>query len=95
MDLFALPSLILLVVKLATFVVQAFAFVDALTHRAEAYVAADKLTKPAWCIILGVATASQLVFRDPINLFNLAGTIAALVYVLDVRPTLRELTRRR
>lgn len=95
MDIFALPSLILSVVSLATFVLQAFAFVDALTHRAEAYVAADKLTKPAWSIILGVATAAHMVFWDPINLFNLAGTIAALVYVLDVRPALRELTRRR
>ena len=95
MDIFALPSFILTVVSLVTFVAQAFAFVDALTHRAEAYLAADKLTKQAWSIILGIAVVAHMVFWDPISILNIAGIIASLVYLLDVRPTLRELTRRR
>ena len=95
MDIFALPGLLLMVISLVTFVAQAFAFVDALTHRAEAYVAADKMTKQAWCIILGLAVVAHMIFWDPISLFNIAGIIASLVYLLDVRPTLRELTRRR
>jgi hypothetical protein len=94
-DIFALPSMLLLVISLVTFVAQAFAFVDALTHRAEAYVAGDKMTKQAWCIILGLAVVAHMIFWDPISLFNIAGIIAMLVYLLDVRPTLRELTRRR
>jgi len=94
-DIFALPSFILTVVSLVTFVAQAFAFVDALTHRAEAYLAADKLTKQAWSIILGIAVVAHMVFWDPISILNIAGIIASLVYLLDVRPTLRELTRRR
>ena len=48
-------GMLLMVISLVTFVAQAFAFVDAFTHRAEAYVAADKMTKQAWCIILGLA----------------------------------------
>lgn len=87
--------MILTVVSLATFIAQAFALIDAITHRAEAYVAGDKLTKPAWLIILGFAVVAHMIFWDPIGIFNIAGIIAALVYLLDVRPTLRELTRRR
>jgi hypothetical protein len=94
-DVFALPGLLLMLISLGTFVVQAFAFVDALTHRAEAYVAGDKMTKQAWGIILGLAVVAHMIFWDPISLFNIAGIIATLVYLLDVRPTLRELTGRR
>jgi uncharacterized YccA/Bax inhibitor family protein len=94
-DIFALPGLLLMVISLVTFVAQAFAFVDAFTHRAEAYVAADKMTKQAWCIILGLAVVAHMLFWDPISLFNIAGIIATLVYLLDVRPALRELTQRR
>lgn len=94
MSIFALPGLILTVVSLVTFVAQAFAFVDSLTHRPEAYVAGDKMTKQAWGIILGLAVVAHMVFWDPISLFNIAGIIAALVYLLDVRPTLRSLTAR-
>jgi hypothetical protein len=94
-DIFALPSLLLTLISLVTFVAQAFAFVDALTHRPDAYVAGDKMTKQAWCIILGLAVVAHMIFWDPISLFNIAGIIATLVYLLDVRPTLRQLTRRR
>ena len=38
-----------------------FAFVNSLLFSAEAYMAAGKLTKPAWCIILGLAVLLQLI----------------------------------
>jgi len=84
-------------VQLAVFFVllaiKIFAFVSALLYSNEAYLAADKLNKPTWCIILGIAVALQLL---PINLMivNLAMTIAALVYLADVRPALAGLRRR-
>ncbi len=86
--------MILALLSLAMFVAQAFAFVDALTYRAEAYVAGDKLTKKAWLIILGLGVAWHMLFWDPISLVNLMGIVAALVYIVDVRPTLRSLTSR-
>ena len=95
MEIFALPAYIGLVVSLAMFAAQVFAFVDSLTHRAEAYTAADKLTKQAWCIILGLAVVAHVLIWEPLSLFNLVGTIAAVVYLVDVRPTLRSLTGRR
>jgi hypothetical protein len=81
------------VVSLGMFVAQAFAFVDSVTHRPDAYVAADKLTKPAWMIILGIALVAHLLIWAPLSLFNLVGIVAAIVYLVDVRPALRTLTR--
>jgi hypothetical protein len=80
-------------VFLALLAVKLWAFVDALIRPAQAYVAAGKLTKPAWLLILGLTVASALV----LNSFTLMliGTVAAFVYILDVKPALASVTRRR
>ena len=69
-------------------------FVDALLRPAEAYVATGKLTKPAWLLILGLAVGAALVFPSVFGLLGILGIVAALVYVLDVRPALVSVTRR-
>jgi hypothetical protein len=94
LELFALQSGLMLVASLAMFAVQAFAFVDAVSHKPEAYVAADKLTKPAWLIILGIALAAHMLIWSPMSFLNLIGTVAAIVYLVDARPALRAMTRR-
>ena len=95
MSIFAIPAWIYLIISVAMFLATAFAFVDSLTHRPDAYVAADKLTKNAWMIILGLGVLAQMLFwaSGPISLFHLAAIIAALVYIVDVRPTIRSLAR--
>lgn len=93
-NVFQIQSVILLVVSLVIFACQAWAFIDAISHRTEAYPAADKMTKQGWLIILGLALAVHMVFWNPISFLNIAGTIAAIVYLVDVRPALRGLTRR-
>jgi asparagine N-glycosylation enzyme membrane subunit Stt3 len=86
---------IMLLASLALFVFQAWAFIDAVSRRPDAFVAAGKMTKPAWLIILGLALVAHMLFWSPISLLNLVGTVAAIVYIVDARPALRELTRRR
>jgi hypothetical protein len=93
-SIFNIPGQIEALLSLVMFVAQAFAFVDAATHRADAYVAGDKLTKNAWMIILGLGVVAHMLIWHPISLFNLVGIVAALVYLVDVRPTLRSLSRR-
>jgi hypothetical protein len=93
LELFAVKSGIMLLATVAMFAVQAFAFVDAVSHKPEAYVAADKLTKPAWLIILGIALAAHMLIWSPMSFLNLIGTVAAIVYLVDARPALRSLTR--
>ena len=85
----------MLIVELVLLVVKIFAFVNSLMYSAQAYDAANKLTKPAWTIILGLGVAVQLVMGGAIGLITLAFTIAAFVYLADVRPALASLTRRR
>jgi hypothetical protein len=92
---FAYESGILGLLFLALAVVKAWALVDALMRPANAFPAADKLTKAAWLWILGLSLATHLVFPSPIGLLSIAGTIAAFVYLLDVRPAVASLTRRR
>ena len=65
-----------------------FAFVHATLQRADAYTAADKLTKPGWVLILVVFSLSQL-FQGWLSFFGLIGIVAAAVYLVDARPALR------
>lgn len=72
--------------------VRGFALVDALTRPTEAFAAAGKLTKVAWCAILGIGLAVGLLLPGSIiGLFNIAGLIAAILYLVDVRPAVREI----
>jgi len=91
---FQIQNAFLTIFTLFVFVLQAWAFVDAVSHRPEAFVAADKLTKPAWLIILGLALAAHLLIWNPFSLLNLAGAVAGIVYIVDARPALRAVTGR-
>ena len=94
MDVFQFQASIMLVVQLGLLAVKGFAFVNALTFPAQAYTAADKLTKTTWSAILGLALAFQIVFMGNLSIFQIAFTIAAFVYLADVRPALAGVTRR-
>ncbi|GAA1145724.1 DUF2516 family protein [Nocardioides aquiterrae] len=94
LQVFQAEMTVMMVVELALIVVKLVAFISSLTYSAEAYHAANKLTKAAWTIILGLGLVAQVVFGGPIGLVNLAFTIAAFVYLADVRPALASLTRR-
>jgi hypothetical protein len=84
-----------LLVSLVLFLAQGWAFLDALSRRPEVFVAAGKLNKPAWLIILGIALAAHLLmWASPFGLLNLAGAVACIVYIVDARPAMRALTRR-
>lgn len=93
MSIFEIQGAVMVVVFFVLLAVKLFAFVNCLMYESEAYTAAGKLTKPAWAAILGLALAIQVL---PINLLfvNLALTIAAFVYLADVRPALAGLRRR-
>ncbi len=82
-----LLTLGLLVVALG---VKIWALVDALRHRTDAYPAAGKQTKPIWGAILGLALVVQIVILYPLNFLNLAGVAAAIIYLVDVRPAVKQ-----
>jgi hypothetical protein len=76
-----------LIFTLALLVFVGFAFVDAAIRPASSYVAAGKLTKQAWLLILGVAFACAFAF-GVVSFVGAATIVAALVYSVDVRPAL-------
>jgi hypothetical protein len=72
-----------------------FAFVHALMQRADAYTAAERLTKPAWLGITGGGAVALLLFGPGGvgMMFWIVGLVAVLVYLVDVRPKLIEVQR--
>jgi hypothetical protein len=93
--IFALQNLIVHLLGLGAFATEVFALIDCLRHRPDAFVAAGKMTKQRWGIILGVATALGLVFVfNPLGLLGIAAFVAAAVYMADVRPALRSASGR-
>jgi hypothetical protein len=92
---FQIQNAFVLAISLLVFILQAWAFVDAVSHRPEAFVAADKLTTPTWLIILGVALGAHMLIWSPFSFLNLIGAVAGIVYIVDARPALRAVTGRR
>lgn len=81
------------VLSLAIFAMQVFAFVDALRHRPESYVAAGKRTKTIWLAVTGVTVVlGFLTLGNPLNLFALIGIVGAGVYLADVRPAVKSIS---
>jgi hypothetical protein len=64
-----------------------YAFVNAAMQRQDAYPAADKLTKPVWLAILGIAALLSWVLGVT---GMVIAAVAAGVYLVDVRPKLLE-----
>jgi Protein of unknown function (DUF2516) len=80
----------------AAFLLIVFAFIDSAIRPAQAYVAAGKQNKNMWMIILGVAAAAVFFLGGSIfSIFTVVGVIAALIYMLDVRPAVKEIGGRR
>jgi hypothetical protein len=90
--MYSFDSLIYAVVFYAVLVLAVWAFLDALIRPAAAFVAAGKLTKPGWMAITGIAVLITYVFK-PMSFLGLPAVVAAVVYLVDVRPAVRGLHR--
>lgn len=73
-------------------VIQGVALVHCITQRSDAFPAIGTLPKGGWIAILAVCLLLTVLLFGPINLFALIGIAAALIYLLDVRVGLRDLT---
>ena len=82
-----------LALAVVAFGVEAWAFIDAITRPAPAFLAAGKLTKTKWLLILGVAFVLGLysaAYGGAIGFLSLIAFVAAGVYLSDVRPKVKE-----
>ena len=85
-------SVVFLLLGVAAFAVQVVALVDCIRCRGQAFVAAGKQTKQRWLIILSIAVAIGFISfnGNPLGFLNLIAFVAAAVYLVDVRPALRQ-----
>ena len=83
-------DLVFWVLAIGSLGLKGFALVDALRVRTEAFTLAGKQTKNIWLLILGIALAVNVVVLNPINFINIIGVVAAAVYVVDVRPAVKQ-----
>lgn len=74
----------------AILILAVVALVMAAIAREDAYRAADKQSKMFWVIILGVTVAVNLLI--PILFLQIAGLIATIVFFVDVRPALKQVS---
>ena len=91
MDVNTWVGKLFLVLTLATVALGVFATIDAAIRPAAAFIAAGKLTKPAWLAITGLSTVVTFIFGI-VSLLGLPALVALLVYLVDVRPKVRAVT---
>jgi hypothetical protein len=90
----SLQEIVFIVLAVVVFAIQAYAFFDAVRRPAQGYKSEGKLSKPIWLLILGVAAALGFLGLPPMMLtsysfLNLIAVVAAIVYLVDVRPRLQ------
>jgi hypothetical protein len=90
--MFGFDGIVYAVVLYGTLALAVWAFVDAVIRPAAGFVAAGKLTKPGWLAITGLAML-LLWWQGPLSFLGLPAVIAAVVYLVDVRPAVRGLRR--
>ncbi|MFE9574252.1 DUF2516 family protein [Streptomyces sp. NPDC006692] len=83
-------SLLTSVLYLGLLVIGVVALIFAVLAREDAYRAADKKTKPFWLVVLGLTVVVNLFV--PVLILQLAGLVASIVFMVDVRPALRQVS---
>ena len=73
--------------------VKVWALIDCIIRPSNAFPAAGRQTKLLWVVILAIAAATAYV-TSPVGLLGIAGIVAALAYLLDVRPRVQEVSGR-
>ena len=87
---------IYLVINLAVLVLSAWAFVDCLRRRPDAFPAIGRSSKTVWAVLTGLsalyALSTMLAGSPPMGLIAIAGMVVTGLYLLDLRPKLIEVT---
>ncbi|OBF52950.1 hypothetical protein A5787_06735 [Mycobacterium sp. 852002-50816_SCH5313054-b] len=85
-------TIVMFALQIAVALTAVYAFVHAALQRPDAYTAADKLTKPVWLVILGLAVLLTSLLSFLFGVLGMAiAACAAGVYLVDVRPKLLEI----
>ena len=84
------------VLDLALFVAAAWAFIDCLRRRPDAFPAIGRSSKGLWAVLTGLATVygigGVLSASAPMGIIAIAAVVITAVYLLDIRPKIIEIT---
>jgi hypothetical protein len=83
--MFEVQSSLSLVLSLVLFGVKLAALVDCVARDDSKFAVVDTLPRRSWLIILVLTVAWHALTWNPIGILNLVGTVAALVYLAQVR----------
>jgi hypothetical protein len=89
-----LQSWIVLALSVVALGVEAYALVDCVRRRPDAFVAAGKRTKQFWLLVTGVAVLFGFVALGGVGFLAIVAVIAAGVYLADVKPALDQVMGR-
>jgi len=87
-----LTDWILWIIGFGTLVVSAWAFIDCIRARPDAFPAIGRQSKGMWLALTGGATLVSLATFSPIGILGIASIVIAGVYLLDIRPKIAEIT---
>lgn len=87
-----LSDMLALALTVASLALAVWAVIDAATRRSDAFPAIDRQSKKFWLIVLGLSAAVLLWF-GVMSFLGLPAVVAAIVYIVDVRPKLTAITR--
>jgi hypothetical protein len=83
-------SIVFWVLAIGSLALKGFALFDAVRVKEEAFSLAGKLTKTIWLVILGLSLAINVIMLNPLSFLNLIGVVGAAVYLIDVRPAVKQ-----
>ncbi|MCW2829522.1 MAG: hypothetical protein JWP31_214 [Aeromicrobium sp.] len=83
--MFEIQGGLTIILSIALFAAKGFALVDCVARPAAQFAVKDTLPKKSWLIILSLAVVAHALMWAPLGILNLLGTVAALVYLAQVR----------
>jgi len=92
---FQVQNIVILVLWVLFLGLKIYAFADCVRRPAQAFAAVGRQSKPLWLVLTGISALAGLIFQDPLGLFGIAGLVASLVYLFDVRPRIQEILNNR
>ncbi|HUW77425.1 MAG TPA: DUF2516 family protein [Candidatus Nanopelagicaceae bacterium] len=88
-------NLIYTAITIAQWVILAVGLIHVIRTRPDAYTATGKQSKKFWLAVLGIFLVITLTIGGGLSLVGIAATVAGIVYLVDVKPAIDEILRRR
>jgi hypothetical protein len=87
---FDVQRLVTYAITLVCLVLEVWAFASCLLQRPEAFTVVGRIPKGGWLAMTGGAVLVTLMFGSFRSILGMIAAVVALVYLLDLRPALRD-----